>query len=222
MTRFVSRRAQTTGAAIMALTLLAGCQTAYFNAMESLGYHKRDLLVDRVEDARDSQQEAKEQFKSALERFGSVVNFDGGSLEAKYKKLDGELERAKSKADEVSKRIDSVQDVAEALFKEWKAELREYSSAKLRNSSEAKLQRTRVRYDELITAMRKAESKIKPVLVALNDQVLFLKHNLNARALASLQDEYVTVEADTDALVHEMEASIAEADEFIREMVAES
>ena len=30
------------------------------------GIHKRDILVDRVEDARDSQQAAKEQFKDAL------------------------------------------------------------------------------------------------------------------------------------------------------------
>ena len=31
--------------------------------MEKAGIHKRDIPVDRVEDARDSQQAAKEQFR---------------------------------------------------------------------------------------------------------------------------------------------------------------
>jgi hypothetical protein len=47
--------------------LLAGCQTAYYKTMEKFGYHKRDILVDRVKDAKETQEEAKEQFKSALE-----------------------------------------------------------------------------------------------------------------------------------------------------------
>jgi hypothetical protein len=56
-------------AAVMAL---AGCQSAYYKTMETFGYHKREILVDRVEDARDSQEEAKEQFQSALEKFSAV------------------------------------------------------------------------------------------------------------------------------------------------------
>jgi hypothetical protein len=63
---------------------LAGCQSTYYKTMETFGYHKREILVDRVEDARDSQEEAKEQFQSALEKFSAVVDFRGGELEDKY------------------------------------------------------------------------------------------------------------------------------------------
>jgi chromosome segregation ATPase len=186
--------------------------------MEKLGYQKRDILVDRVEDARDTQQEAKDQFQSALEQFGTVVNFRGGELEEKYNKLSGELKQCESKAEAVSNRIAAVEDVAEALFDEWQAELTQYSNANLRRSSQRQLDQTRKRYQQLIGAMKRAETKIDPVLAAFRDQVLFLKHNLNAQAIASLHQEMVSVEADIASLIKEMEASIAEADGFIKAM----
>ena len=50
-----------------AVLLIAGCGNPYYGAMEKVGVHKRDIMVDRVESARDAQQDAQEQFKSALE-----------------------------------------------------------------------------------------------------------------------------------------------------------
>ena len=201
--------------------LLSGCQKAYYGTMEALGHPKRELLVKRVAGARDSQAEAKEQFESALEQFSSVLNFSGGELEEKYKQLNAEFERSETKAKKVKKRIGDVENVAEALFDEWAAELEEYSSDKLRRASERKLEQTRKRYTQLINAMHRAEEKTGPVLSAFRDQVLFLKHNLNARAIASLHDELANVEAEIGSLIKEMEVSIAEADKFISAMTAE-
>jgi hypothetical protein len=205
--------------AFVAILLLSwGCRSTYYGAMEKLGYHKRDMLVDRVQNARDAQEEAKEQFQSALEEFSAVVNFQGGQLEATYKKLKAELERSESKAKAVRNRINETERVAEALFKEWEAELDDYANEQLRGSSEQKLGRTRQRYAKMIAAMQSAEMKIGPVLTAFADQVLFLKHNLNAQALASLQDELIAVETDIAGLIKEMEVSIAEANAFIEAM----
>jgi len=201
--------------------LLAGCQSAQYKIMETFGYDKREILVDRVEDARDSQQQAKEQFQTALERFTEVTGFKGGDLEEKYDKLKKELDKSESKAKAVSSRIRSVEDVAEALFNEWEAELEQYSSEKLRMSSRNQLDRTRQKYQQLINAMKRAESKIDPVLVAFRDNVLFLKHNLNAQAVASLQTELDAVESDIASLIRDMEASIIEANEFINAMTNE-
>lgn len=104
-----------------ALLGLTGCQSAYYAAMEKVGVHKRDILVDRVEEARDSQQEAKEQFQSALDRYRSVVQVKGGELEARYEALNKEYLASESSAKEVRARIEAVEDVAEALFEEWEA-----------------------------------------------------------------------------------------------------
>ena len=201
------------------LVTLSGCQTVYYGAMEKMGYHKRDILVSDVEKARDAQADAKEQFKSALERFSSVLNFKGGDLQEKYDKLNAEYERSETKAQAVHDRVASVEDVSEALFDEWKAELQEYSNANLRRNSQRKLDQTRKQYAQLIKAMKRAEKKMDPVISAFKDQVLFLKHNLNAKAIASLKNELVAVESDISSLIKEMEASIKEADSFIATMV---
>jgi hypothetical protein len=57
-----------------------------------------------------------------------------------------------------------------------------------------------------------------PVLKRFNDQVLYLKHNLNAQAIASLQTTAAGIDTDVSALIKDMEASIAEADDFIKQM----
>jgi len=198
--------------------LLTGCQSAYYGAMEKVGYHKRDILVERVTSARDAQQEGKEQFKSALEKFSSVLNFKGGKLEEKYKKLNEEYEQSEDKADNVRDRIDAVEEVAEALFEEWKEELDQYTNSTLKRDSAKKLKQTRSRYAQLISAMQRAEKKMNPVLNAFKDQVLYLKHNLNAKAIMSLQKEFRAVKSDIAALVKEMERSIREADAFIKDI----
>lgn len=198
--------------------LLSGCQSAYYGAMEKVGYHKRDILTDRIEDARDSQEDAKEQFQSALEQFSSVIQFDGGDLQEKYDTLNREFKRCEARSDEVSDRIRAVEDVSGALFEEWEDELGQYSSASLRRSSEQKLRETRREYNNLIVAMKRVEKKIGPVLSVFRDQVLFLKHNLNAQAISSLRNELSMVEADVSALVREMESSIRAADTFILSM----
>jgi hypothetical protein len=190
--------------------------------MEKMGYHKRDLMVSDVEKARDAQQEAKEQFKSALNRFTKTLNIQGGELQEKYDILNTEYERSEAKAKSVRERIASVEDVSEALFEEWAAELKEYSSDALRRSSQKKLTQTRTQYAQLIKAMKRAESKMDPVLVKFKDQVLFLKHNLNAQTIASLKNELISVEGNIASLIKELNASIQEADAFIAAMAKDS
>lgn len=204
--------------AVMCVVALLGCESAYYNTMENFGVHKRDILVDRVVDARDAQQDAQEQFKTALEEFKTVVNVDGGKLEKAYNRLNDEYESSEESADLIRERIASIESVAGALFKEWEAELQEYSSASLRRESQTQLSATRSKYRQLLSVMRNAESRLTPVLNSMRDQVLYLKHNLNARAIQSLKGEVVTINKDVDNLLAAMEKAIAEADEFIKEM----
>lgn len=199
-------------------TFLGGCSSAYYNTMEKFGVHKRDILVERVEDARDSQKSAEKQFASALEQFKSVVAVDAGNLEPVYKKLNDEYEDSKSAAEDIRKRIDDIEAVAEALFDEWQSELKEYSSKQLRTESQQKLNSTKSKYQQLISVMRKTESRLDPVLTPMRDQVLYLKHNLNARAIQALQKEAIKIDKDVDILLAAIRKSVAEADAFIREM----
>jgi hypothetical protein len=198
--------------------ILTGCSSTYYNAMEKMGFAKREILVDRVEATRDAQNEAKEQFASALEHFLAVTKADGGELQRKYDSLNREFERSETRAQEVRDRIKAVEDVAEALFREWKDEMKQYTNASLRRESEREFDLTRRRYEDLIKVMRRAADRMEPVLSTFRDQVLFLKHNLNARALASLTTTNRELEADITRLVADMEASIKEAEDFIKTM----
>lgn len=183
--------------------------------MENLGYEKRDLLVEDVKDARKAQEAAKKQFESALDQFIAVINFEGGDLEKQYRKLKGEYEDCEARAKDVQKRIAEVEQVAGDLFTEW--ELGQYKSAEMPASvagDEEPLPET----DRLL---KRAEKKLDPVLAAFNDRVLFLKHNLNARAITSLRTNRAAIEADIGALIADMNKSIAEADQFIQALSEE-
>ncbi|MDO6628215.1 DUF2959 domain-containing protein, partial [Alteromonas stellipolaris] len=196
--------------AIIAMLVLTGCQSAYYAAWEKVGVEKRDILVDRVENAKESQEDAQEEFSSALEAFSAVVAFEGGELEDVYNKLNSEYENSLSAANDVTDRIDKVESVAEALFDEWEDELEKYQNASLKRESTEKLRDTERRYRALIKTMRKAESRMAPVLSAFQDNVLYLKHNLNASAIGALQGELSTIQNDVDQLIEQMNSAIAE------------
>ncbi len=198
------------------LLLLGGCSTVYYEVMEGFGREKRHILADRIEDGRDEQREAQEEFQDALERFQALTAFDGGELESRYEDLNASYERSEAKAQAVRDRIASIEDVANDLFDEWEAEIAQISRADLRRRSQQSLVQTKGRYDRLVTVMRRAAGKMDPVLVAFRDQVLFLKHNLNASAIASLEGDAAEIEADVVALIAEMNASIREADAFLQ------
>ena len=206
----------------LATTLGAtSCSTPYYAVLEQFGVEKRDILVDRVADARADQVEAQEQFKTTLEKFQELNNFDGGDVQKMYESFSDEYDDSVDAAEDVSKRIEKIRSVADDLFEEWEEEIEEYTSADLRRRSEGQLRETRVRYNGLLSSMEKAEASMQPVLDAFKDQVLSLKHTLNSLAINSLEDDVIRIEGDVGALIEKMEASIAEAEAFIKEFDGE-
>lgn len=203
---------------ITSLCLLTACQSAYYSAWEKLGVEKRDILVDRVEDARDSQTDAQVQFTSALEEFSALINFDGGELEEVYDALNEQYIDSEVAATTVTTRIDKVESVAEALFTEWEDELTLYTNNSLKRDSQRKLRDTQGKYKSMLRAMRKVESSMPPVLNALQNNVLYLKHNLNANAVGALQGELAVIKKDVKNLIDEMNMAIKQSDTFIASM----
>jgi len=200
------------------LVFFTACSSTYYGAMEQVGVHKRDILVDRVEDGRDSQADARKQFQSALEQFDSIVQLEETDLKKAYDKLNKEYEKSKDAANEVSSRIAKIESVANALFKEWKVELKEYENKELRQSSEEQLQATKIRYQEMLASMKTAEGSMDPVLRIFHDNVLFLKHNLNAQAIGSLQSEFTNLEGQIGELIKSMNVAIASSNKFIADI----
>jgi hypothetical protein len=208
---------------VLVLTAMTvGCATtrkAYYNAWEKFGYAKRERLVDNVKAARAEQVDAKKQFASALDQFKSIANFQGGNLEAMYNKLNKEYERCDSEAGRVRSKVQSVKNVAAALFDEWQGEIGEIKGdPTLQRKSQELYDRTKQSYGDLVARMDAAAASMDPVLTKFHNRVLFIKSNLNAQAIASLKDTEVALGDDIDRLIKEMNASIQEADDFIREL----
>lgn len=202
-------------AIVLSIFTLTGCQSAYYSAMEQVGYHKRDIMVDRVEDAKESQQDAQQEFTSALEALSALTNFDGGELETVYNQINDKYQDSEKAAQDVSDRIAAIEDVSDALFAEWQDELELYTSSSLRRSSEQKLRETKASYTTMLSAMKRAEDKMTPVLNTLRDNTLYLKHNLNASAIGALQGEFTNLEQDIQFAIKQMNAAIAESDKFL-------
>ena len=191
----------------------------YYSTRESIGEHKREIVVQQVGNACKSLQETKEEFEDTLERFKSLIAVNESSLEHKYHLLNRQYQFCCSRSDAVSHRIKAIQEVSEALFVEWEGELNEYTNRSLRNSSKQQLKAARQNYSRLIKAMQKAEGKMQPVLSAFKDQVLYLKHNLNSKAIAALQYEFIEMSVDISQLIYAMEQTIEEANQFFSTLV---
>ena len=200
---------------IIMLVLLVGCQSAYYSAMEKVGVHKRDIMLNRVESAQVAQQDAQQQFTSALEQLSQLISYEGGDLAAQYELINDQYEASESSPQEVASPIAAIESVADALFDEWNDEIQQYSSNNLKQQSQQKLKKTQRNYQSLIKSMHRAKDRMAPVLSALKDNSLYLKHNLNAQAIGALQGEYKTIKRDVESLVAEMNKAIEQSQQFI-------
>jgi predicted nucleic acid-binding Zn-ribbon protein len=199
----------------LVLLTLPGCTKAYYAAMEKIGKEKRDILASRIEEGKKDQEKAKEQFATTLEAFQALTGFTGGNLEKTYKKLSNELNSAEKRAKDVRDQIKSIEQVSGDLFREWEAEIDGMSNAQYKSQSRSMLRDTQKRYGALIGKMNDSSRRMEPVLQAFRDQVVFLKHNLNARAISSLKETGAKLDLQVSGLVKDLEASIQEADAFI-------
>lgn len=198
---------------------ISGCANdVYYAGMEKAGFHKRDIMVSRVEKVQDSQKEAQEEFKSALEQFETLVTLEDSNLKSVYEKFNDEYENAKEAADDLNTRIDKLEDVSISLFEEWEEELTLYKNQKLKAQSQEKLKNTRLKYKKMMASMRSSEKSMEPVLNTFQDNVLILKHSLNAQAIGALKNEFGSLKNEVKVLISKMNQSIKESDTFIKEM----
>jgi ElaB/YqjD/DUF883 family membrane-anchored ribosome-binding protein len=207
---------------LAAALVSSACSNLYYASMEKLGKEKRDILISRVKEGRQEQEEARKQIQTTLEAFKQATGFDGGDLEKTYNKLNKEYERCEERAKDLRDQIRSIEKVSNDMFKEWEAEIAKMGNAELKAKSRAMLVDTRERYQALAAKMKKSEARMEPVLAAFRDQVLFLKHNLNAKAISSLKNTVVKMDSNVEALMRDIEASTREADAFIAAMSSQS
>jgi hypothetical protein len=205
---------------IVLILLFTGCKSTYYKTMRTLGKEKRDILVSRIKDAKKDQDETKKQLQTTMESFQALTGFKGGSLEKSYKRLNSDYESAASQAGKLHDKIQSIDQVSNDLFKEWQGEINDMDNVKLKTQDLVMLRTAKTRQATYMRAMRRTEDQIAPVLKAFQDQVLFLKHNLNSRAIGSLKNTSAVLQSDVAGLIQSIDASSQEADKLITSLAA--
>ncbi len=204
--------------ALFVAPLAAGCQSAYYEAMEVFGKEKRDLLRSELNGMVTDQKEAEHAFTDALTRVKALTHFDGGDLEREYEKLKDASGDAQSSVADIDSRMNEIETVGSDLFAEWEEEIAQIQSPNMRDASRQKLRETRARFDTMRGQLRETRRSMDPVLALLNDHVLFLKHNLNAAAIGSLGEAMGDIEDGIEDLKGRIQESIREAQRFLAAM----
>lgn len=200
---------------ITALFFLTGCNTVYYKTMEKFGKEKRHILREDVKDVRQSQAKGQREFKDALTTIKELYAFQGGDLEPFYKRLKNNYEDCESRANQIEKRINTVEEVAGDLFKEWEAEIALIQDPAMKTSSQQSYAESKEQYQRLRMVMKESTKGMYPVLARLRDNVMALKHNLNAKAVGVLGGEIASIEQDVEKLIFDMNASVDEAENFL-------
>jgi len=209
-------------AGIFAIALLSGCSDAYYGLLETFGIHKRDILVERVEETQDTQEDAQQEFQSALEQFAAVIAVENTKLKQVYEKLNSEYNDCLASAKKVNERIDQIESVSSALFLEWENEIAMYQNETLQRRSSQQLIETKERYEEMLSLMYQSVDSMVEILYIFRDNVMYLKHNLNTQAIGALRNEFARLQIEVDELTRQMEVSIASSNTFVEEMQSKS
>ena len=195
------------------VVFMTGCGGAY----KASGQYKRDLLLNRVEKARQCHERAKNQFEVVLANYADIIDANAGDIRNEYNKLNRECKRARKISKDIYRKVKDVEDIGKPLFRNWEDELGEYNNEAIRRSSEEQLDITRRNYLKLVHSIKSTEGKTAVVLASVNDQVLFLSHNLNTKALTAFKKEVASLKLQVNGLVKHMQNAINEAEDFVDE-----
>ena len=203
----------------IAVAALAGCKssTTVVKAMDTIGFEKREMLKDRLQEARDAQVAAKQQLQSALytlRRMDTVAPTEMADL---HDDLESEVNKTEDEIDDLNDNIQSVESVAQVMFEDWQEDLAKYEDQQLRQKSQEELRQTQQNYNAMIAQLKSTHEKLVSLVPALKDQVLYVEHSINAGVKPQESEKLDDVREQVSSLIEELEGSIDRTQRFIEE-----
>ncbi len=204
---------------IVSLTMLTSCSTVYYNFWETFGQEKRDILKSNLVSVKNEQVEAQEDFKSTLDKIRATYNFTGAQeLENYYDDIADDLADSREQATGLKTRIRRIEQIGDDLFAEWKSEAEQIGNKDLRRDSLAKREQSLKKFNTMLVSLNHSEKSLDPVLVRLNDHVLYVKHQLNAKVMGAFQIETNSIKAGIAKLIVDLEKSTQATADFISQI----
>ncbi|UZP66610.1 DUF2959 domain-containing protein [Desulfovibrio mangrovi] len=203
---------------ILVLGAVTGCQKAYYDALEAVGFEKREMLVDRSEELRDTLHLVKTEFGVAFSRLGTIVQPDALAPDQQYEQAQVLYDSCEDRYDELRKGIEKTEDVANALFEDWIEQTTQHPEGSMRAASQKRLDETREAFRTMMRPVRSASDRVPPVLSALEQHVMHLKLNQSPQASENVIAELDRSQTDLQALLDHAQTAIDATNGFIHSM----
>jgi len=197
--------------AALSLMLAIGWTTV---AAAQAGVKQAENLVKKTEASAKAITEAREQIKTTLDGYNALIEGNVEDTKKAYGNLQKEMDRSDDRAEDVGKRIDEMNVEADKYFADWTRSLDGISSPDLRARSEERMKDARSRYDQILATTGKAGDMFASFIQNLRDQVTYLGHDLNPRALASLEGDATKLNTAAESFFGKIDSAIDEATSY--------
>ena len=215
----LTRSVRATVLALFAL-LVCGCKALGGSLLVGGPHAPQEDLVARARGAERETQEARTDFAAAFLLYQRLTAPQAVELERLSDEFEDSVETCEDRARDLSERMDSIRAETQDLVKSWNEELARFSSEAVRKKSEAQMRDTEERAQRLLAALERLQGRMKPVLMKLQDYALFFDHNLNPRAIATLQDTYKDFDKEFKSLESELGKAQTEIADFLAYFMA--
>lgn len=206
------RRPLALAATFLLVATVGGCSAAYYAAMEQLGWEKRDILVNRIEVARDALRAAARRVTTAWQVVERASAAEAGPVAARLRTA---LADAHTDAAVAERRVAGVAAAGTRLFTSWAQEVADTRDAAQRTRGEEIYARAEERYGRMLAVMQEAVAAMPPVLAVLREQAAALEAAPGAAtgaavraALAAAADELGVLQLATDRAAAEADAGV--------------
>jgi hypothetical protein len=205
-------------AALLALLVLSSaCQSTGRSSFLLFGGsdQPQDRLVESVADAREVTTDAHAEFQAAFELYQRLTSPQAVGLVDLSEDFADAVESCQESSEDLAQSLDEVRTESTHLIEGWNAELAGFANDAMRKKSAAMMQDTEDRSGRITASLERLQERMQPVLLKLQDYGLFFHHNLNARALATLEDTYKDFDAEFRALTSEFDKAEREFETFL-------
>ncbi len=179
----------------IALSVLAGLSACSSISNLSQSFSKKgddslgevDELLTRIERVQAEALVSKERAHAGLETLRVLVapEFRGDAVSTHAALLDA-IELSDDQADRLRASVEPMKKVAESVFEKWTADLESFGGTSMRQRSQVRLEETRARYEDIVTAAVRAQIAYDAFNATLRDHALFLGNDMNAASIAEI------------------------------------
>jgi chromosome segregation ATPase len=159
--------------------------------------------------------ETKVQLMKTIDVYNALMADNAKDRKKLYKNLQNEMNNTEKRRAKIDEEAAQMKTEADTLFTQWAESAAAIEKLDLRKRSEERLEATKASYAEIQSVGQKAADLYPPFMKALQDQIAYLGHDLNAEAVASLAPEAAKLNEEAEALTRSLDDTISTANEKI-------